>query len=141
MTIDAAHKRWLTGVPADKQQALISAGWFAAWSKAVLESDPIGAAQNPPVVRAPNGALQDIFGRWLAGKAMYDAASIRVPTMLIKGEWDVDTPAAMAQRLFTSLTNAPYKIYTEIGEGTHTLMLEKNRLQLIRAVQVFLDAR
>ena len=141
VTIDAAHKRWLTGVPADKQQALIPAGWFQAWSKAVLESDPVGAAQNPPVVRAPNGALRDIFGQWLAGKAMYDAAAIRVPTMLIKGEWDVDTPAAMAQRLFASLTNTPQKIYTEIGEGTHTLMLEKNRLQLFRAVQVFLDAR
>jgi pimeloyl-ACP methyl ester carboxylesterase len=141
VTIDAAQKRWLTGVPADKQASLIPAGWFQAWSKAILESDPVGAAQNPPVVRAPNGALQDIFGQWLAGKPMYDASKISVPTMLIKGEWDVDTPAVMAQRLFANLTNTPYKIYTEIGEGTHTLMLEKNRLQLFRAVQVFLDAR
>jgi pimeloyl-ACP methyl ester carboxylesterase len=101
----------------------------------------VGAAQTPPVVRAPNGTLRDIFGQWLMGKPMYDAASIRVPTMLVKGEWDMDTPSVMAQRLFASLTNTPYKLYTEIGEGTHTLMLEKNRMQLIRAVQSFLDGR
>ncbi len=141
VTIEAEHQRWLTGVPADKQKDLIPAGWFEAWSKAVLESDPVGAAQTPPVMRAPNGALRDIFGQWLAGKPMYDAASIRVPTLLIKGEWDVDTPAVMAQRLFAGLINAPLKVYTEIGEATHSIMLEKQRPQLFRSVQMFLDAR
>ncbi|MFM9884395.1 MAG: alpha/beta hydrolase [Burkholderiales bacterium] len=141
VSMETAHKQWLDGVPADKQKDLIPLGWFEAWAKAVLESDPVGAAQTPPVVRAPNGTLRDIFGQWLMGKPMYDAANIRVPTMLVKGEWDVITPSAMAQRLFASLTNTPYKVYTEIGEGTHTLMLEKNRMQLIRAVQSFLDGR
>ena len=139
VTMDAARQRWYTGVPADKQAGLVPAGWFDMWARAVLDSDPDGAKLNPPVLRAPNGTLVDILGGWLMGKRLYDADQIRVPTMLIKGEWDVDTPAFMAQGLFANLKNAPYKSYLEIGEATHTVMLEKNRMQLFRPVQAFLD--
>ncbi len=78
---------------------------------------------------------------WASGKVYYDAANIRVPTMLIKAEWDQDTPAYMAQALFPLLTNAPRKRYIEIGEGTHTVIMEKNRMQLFREVQAFLDEK
>lgn len=139
VTVDAARQRWYNGVPADKQAALIPAGWFDAWARAILESDPDGAKLSPPVLRAPNGTLVDILSGWLMGKRLYEAEQIRVPTMLIKAEWDADTPAFMAQGLFASLKNTPYKSYIEVGEGTHTVMLEKNRMQLIRPVQAFLD--
>ena len=139
VSIEAARARWYTNVPADKRAGLIPAGWFDAWAQALLASDPDGARQSPPVARAPNGVMVDILGGWLQGRRLYDAAELRVPTLLIKAEWDADTPAAMAQGLFESLKNAPYKSYIEVGEGTHTLMLEKNRMQLFRAVQAFLD--
>jgi pimeloyl-ACP methyl ester carboxylesterase len=134
-----AFKRWVRGVPADKQADLIPPGWFDAWAKAVLESDPEGSKQNPPVVRAPHGVMVDILGQWLQGKAMYDAKKILVPTQLIIGEWDADTPVIMARTLFSQLTHTPYKAYVEIGESTHTLVMEKNRMQLIRAVQAFIE--
>ena len=139
VTMDATRKRWYTGVPVDKQSDLIPSGWFDIWAKAALESDPEGARQNPPVVRAPNGVMVDVAAHWMKGNRLYDAAEIRVPTMLIKAEWDADTPAVLAQGLFANLKNTPYKSYMEIGEGTHFLMLEKNRMQLFRAVQSFLD--
>jgi alpha-beta hydrolase superfamily lysophospholipase len=47
----------------------------------------------------------------------------------------------MLQNYFTKLTHAPYKRYVEIGEGTHTIIMEKNRMQLFTAVQQFLDER
>jgi pimeloyl-ACP methyl ester carboxylesterase len=139
VSVDGARQRWYNGVPADKLPTLIPEGWFDTWSRALMESDPDSGRSSPPLVRAPNGVLQDIRGQWLQGKRLYDAAEIRVPTLIVKGEWDSDTPAAMAQGLFQSLTNVPYKRYIEVGEATHTLMLEKNRLQLFRAVQAFLD--
>jgi pimeloyl-ACP methyl ester carboxylesterase len=139
VTVEAAKERWYRGVPADKQASLIPAGWFDTWAKAMLESDPEGAKQNPPVLRAPNGVMVDILGGWLKGQKLYDAAALRVPTLLIKAEWDADTPAYMAQGLFAEMKNAPYKSYLEIGEGTHTVLVEKNRLQLFRAGQSFLD--
>ena len=37
------------------------------------------------------------------------------------------------------MKNAPYKRLVEIGEGTHTVMLEKNRMQFFREIIGFLD--
>jgi hypothetical protein len=45
----------------------------------------------------------------------------------------------MAQTLFPLLVNAPRKQYVEIGEGTHSIMLERNRMGLFHTVQAFLD--
>ncbi len=137
----AMKNRWLTGVPEDKKATLIPAGWFEAWADATFETDPVGSKQTPQVLRAPNGVLQDAREFWGAGKALYDPAEIRVPTFLAHAEWDVDLPSYMLYAYFAKLTKVPYKRYVEIGEGTHTLIMEKNRMQLFQAVQQFLDER
>jgi pimeloyl-ACP methyl ester carboxylesterase len=138
---DAAKGRWLTGVPENKKADLIPPGWFEAWADATFATDPVGAKQTPPVLRAPNGVVQDGREFWAAGKALYDPAGIRVPTFLAHAEWDADLPNYMLYAYFAKLTNVPYKRYVQIGEGTHTVIMEKNRLQLFQAVQQFLDER
>ena len=45
----------------------------------------------------------------------------------------------MSQALFPLLTNAASKRYIVIGEGTHTVIMEKNRMQLFKETQLFLD--
>jgi alpha-beta hydrolase superfamily lysophospholipase len=45
----------------------------------------------------------------------------------------------MAQTLFTRLASAERKRLVQIGEGTHTVIMERNRAQLFREVQLFLD--
>ena len=45
----------------------------------------------------------------------------------------------MAQTLFPLLLNSSGKRYLMLAEGTHTIIMEKNRLQPFEAVQVFLD--
>ena len=139
VSMDQAKTRWLTGVAPDKQATLIPAGWFEAWSAATLATDPVGSRQTPPVLRAPNGVVADGLRYWANGVIPWKVEDIRVPVLLVKGEWDVDTPAYMAQALFPKLVNAPYKRYVEIGEGTHTIIMEKNRMALFREVQLFLD--
>jgi pimeloyl-ACP methyl ester carboxylesterase len=136
---DAVKGRWLTGVPEAKKADLIPAGWFEAWADATFATDVEGAKRTPPVLRAPNGVVQDNREFWDAGKALYDPTPIRVPTLLVRAEWDVDLPAYMSHALMGKLTNVPYKRFVEIGEGTHSIMLEKNRMQLFQAVQQFLD--
>ena len=139
VSMEQAKTRWLTGVAANKQADLIPPGWFEAWSAATVASDPVGAKQNPPVLRAPNGVVADGLRYWGKGEIPWKPEDIKVPVLLIKAEWDQDTPSYMAQNLFPKLTGAPYKRYVELGEGTHTIIMEKNRMNLFREVQLFLD--
>jgi pimeloyl-ACP methyl ester carboxylesterase len=139
VTLEQAKTRWLNGVPEDKKAALIPPGWFEQWADATWATDPVGAKQNPPVVRAPNGTVQDTAEFWTSGKTMYDPAKITTPTLIVVGEWDRDTPPYMAQAIFPLLTNSPGKRLVMLAEGTHHMMLEKNREALFRAVQAFLD--
>jgi pimeloyl-ACP methyl ester carboxylesterase len=139
VTVESAKARWLEGVPANKKAELIPPGWFDTWAAATFATDPRGASESPAVLRAPNGILQDRRDYWLAGKPLYDPGLIRVPTFLVHAEWDQELPNYMLYDYFAKLTHAPYKRYIQIGEGTHTVMLEKNRMQLFSAVQAFLD--
>jgi pimeloyl-ACP methyl ester carboxylesterase len=139
VTREQAMQRWMMGVPDDKKATLIPAGWFDAWADATWVTDPEGAKANPQYLRAPNGVFEDFKDYWAAGKAYYDPAKITVPTLLVQAEWDRDLPPYMAQTLFPLLVNAPNKRYVMLAEGTHTICMEKNRLQLFAAVQAFLD--
>jgi pimeloyl-ACP methyl ester carboxylesterase len=136
VTREAARDRWLTGVAKDKQAELIPAGWFEAWADATFATDPQGGGKT---LRAPNGVVVDGLDYWSAGKPLYDPGLIRVPTFLAHAEWDADLPSYMLYAYFEKLVNVPYKRYVQIGEGTHTVIMEKNRMQLFQAVQQFLD--
>jgi pimeloyl-ACP methyl ester carboxylesterase len=139
VTKEAAKQRWMTGVPESKKDDLVPPGWFEQWADATWQTDPVGSKQNPPVVRAPNGVLQDFRTYWTAGKAQYDPGDIHVPTLIIHAEWDADLPSDQAQAYFAKLTNAPYKRFIEIGEGTHSIIMEKNRMQFFREIMNFLN--
>jgi pimeloyl-ACP methyl ester carboxylesterase len=139
VTREQAKARWLNGVPEHKQATLIPSGWFDQWADATWATDPVGAKQNPPVVRAPNGTVQDSAEFWTSGKIMWDPAKITVPTLIAIGEWDADTPPNMAQAIFPLMVNSPGKRLVMVPEATHHMMLEKNRKVLFRTVQSFLD--
>jgi hypothetical protein len=106
VTREAAKSRWLTGVPEDKKADLIPPGWFETWADATFATDPKGAKQSPPMLRAPNGVVRDGREFWSAGKALYDPGEIRVATFLVHAEWDADLPSYMLYEYFAKLTNA-----------------------------------
>jgi pimeloyl-ACP methyl ester carboxylesterase len=136
---EVARQRSVRDIPEGLVEEISPRAWFDKWFDANLATDPVGAAQTPPVVRAPNGVIKDIAAYWAQGKSPYDPADIRVPTLVIVGEWDQDTPLYMAQEVFAKLGNSPDKRYIVLREGTHAIALEKNRLNLIREVQQFLE--
>jgi len=138
---EVAKARWLEGVPEAKKAGLIPPGVFEAWIEATWATDPDATRHDPPMLRAPNGVIADALAYWTAGKAPYDPGKITVPTFLIHAEWDFDLPSYHAREYFAALTNAPYKRLVEIGEGTHTVMLEKNRMQFFREIMGFLDEK
>jgi len=138
-TMAQARSRLQNGAPEDKRLGLMTPDWYERWSVAVLATDPVGAKQNPPVVRTPNGVVQDNRDYWMMGKPVWDPAKVVVPTLVVCGEWDGVTPLSEVQPLFGKLSNAAYRRFVQIGEATHFMMLEKNRMQLFREVQLFLD--
>ena len=133
---DQALGRWLTGVPEDKKADIIPSGWFEMWADATFATDPKGGGKT---LRAPNGVVQDGLEIWSAGKSVYDPAKITAPVLIVLGEWDRDTPPYMAQTLYPLLVNAPWKRHVVLSGGTHTIIMEKNRMLLFRTVQQFLD--
>jgi pimeloyl-ACP methyl ester carboxylesterase len=139
VTREAARARWLNGVPEAKRDWLIPPEWFDLWAEATFATDPAGAAMTPPVLRAPNGVVQDGRAFWSAGRPLYDPARITAPTMIAVGEWDRDTPPALGLALFSRLTHAPEKRLVLLGEATHTALLERNRPALFAQVQLFLE--
>jgi pimeloyl-ACP methyl ester carboxylesterase len=138
-TFEEARANLQTGAPDGKRAGLMPEAWLKAWRDAAHATDPEGARQSPPVVRTPNGAPHDSRVFWAAGKPFYDPGAITAPTLIAHGAWDGLLPLAMAEAIFARLAQAPKKRLVEIGEGTHGLLLERNRLQLFREVQLFLD--
>lgn len=138
VTQQAVRARLGAGAPEEKRAALVPAAWFQHWADVTWAADPEGQRRNPPVLRVPNGPAADERDYWAAGRPFYDPARITAPTLLVLGEWDQDTPPAMAQTLFPLLTNAPGKRLVLLGEGTHGMWMERNRSPLFLAVQSFL---
>jgi pimeloyl-ACP methyl ester carboxylesterase len=138
---EGARARGLRGIPDARKEEISPQTWFDKWWEANLATDPVGAKQTPPVVRAPNGVLKDVVEFLAKGEPLYNPSDIRVPTLVILAEWDQDTPLFMAQEVFSRLVNTPYKREVVLAEGTHAIALEKNRMELIKEVQRFLDEK
>lgn len=88
-------------------------------------------------MRAVNGPILDIREYWSAGRPFYDPGAITVPVLLVHTEWDIDVPIDAAQAYFATLRQARHRRWVEIGEGTHMILNEKNRLQAFRAISTF----
>lgn len=136
---DSAKERWLKDVPENKKADLIPPGVFDAWANATWATDPDSVTKNPGMLRAPNGVVEDTQLYWGAGKALFDPGKITVPTLVLHAEWDADLPSYLAQNYIKQLKNAPYWRMIEISQGTHTVMMEKNRMQFFRELMGFLD--
>ncbi len=136
---DSAKERWLKDVPESKKADLIPPGVFDAWASATWATDPDSTTKNPGMLRAPNGVVEDTQLYWGNGKALFDPGKITVPTVILHAEWDADLPSYLAHNYVKQLTNAPYWRFVEISQGTHTVMMEKNRMQFFRELMNFLD--
>ncbi|MDB5715315.1 MAG: alpha/beta hydrolase [Sphingomonadales bacterium] len=129
--------RWLSTAPEHGRATLVPEGWFEQWADFTLAEYPWSTSRAPDRLRATNGPIQDIRDYWSVGRKYYDPGDIRVPVLLIHGEWDFDVPINLAQAIFLELRNAPYRKWVEIGEATHLVLLEKNRLLAYQAVRDF----
>ena len=109
-----------------------------AWIDALFASDPTAKQRSPESIQVPNGPYID-WHEIHAGRSLFDPARIKVPTMIVRGSAEEMISSEGADDLLQKLTSAPYKRRLDIGDSTHYALLEKNRLQLYRGVQAFLE--
>ncbi|MBC9880701.1 alpha/beta hydrolase [Bradyrhizobium sp. INPA01-394B] len=127
--------RWLNGVPDGKKDAILPPAWFNAWAEATFANTGLGTDK----LRAPNGTVQDSRDYWASGKPLYDPSLLTMPVLIVHADLDRDCPMEMAQTVFSKLSAAPYRRWVEVGEGTHSVFMERNRWQVFGAVDGFLD--
>ncbi|GLH75933.1 alpha/beta hydrolase [Bradyrhizobium sp. SSBR45G] len=130
---------WRGAAPEHARHDLIPDGWFETWEKATLATDP--DSPHPRTIRAPSGAVQDVRVHWTADDPFYDPGTIACPVLVLAAEWDVDVRFDVAQDLFVRLERASYKRLVVIGQGTHMILMERNRRQAFDAVIGFLEER
>ena len=138
-TVDVENmmRRWATGLNAREIDDMISEQARRRWCQHTASCDP--RFDETGFLRAPTGVMKDYSQCRETGADWYDPSLIRSPVLIIVGDRDVETTPAQGQRLFERLTHAPSKEITVIGQGTHSLLLEKHRHQLHARVSHFLQ--
>ena len=127
-------QRWGHNLPDKERKELVNDDAKKSWMAALS-----GTVDGEQTLKVPNGAIADALKTWGTGKPAWKPERISAPTMVIQGEWDSDTPPAMGLSVFAHLTGTSARRYVLIGEGTHLLLLEKNRRHLFQAVHGFLE--
>jgi len=137
---NALLRRWDASIPSSDKTVWRDSAVAEAYVRLTLESDPTSSRRKPPSVRIPIGYLRDTCDLSL-GRLLFDAARIRVPTLIIRGELDFWSRPADLDALRRDLTNAPSVRTVTIPGGTHSLFLDRpdhGRAQLISELITFL---
>jgi pimeloyl-ACP methyl ester carboxylesterase len=135
ITLKDQWDRFTADVPPGELPVL-SRRHFAEWGQAYLDSDPASRDRDPPSVKTPGGAFQDIFDAW-AGTFPYDPTMIQSPIAVIRGAWDslcTDADAAWLR------DRIPHISDKTVPRATHLMHLEENRYALYREAEAFLTA-
>lgn len=134
-------KDWWTTFMADVptgEKPVLDAQHFEVWAEAYLACDAGSGNRSPRSVKTPWGALTDVSELWSGGK-LFEPADIKVPTLIVRGEWDSYSSDADAKWLFNSLTQAPVKRDVKIARATHFMHFEEKRFDLYQETRAFLD--
>lgn len=111
-----------------------------ALSRDLLESDPTSAGRDPPAIRVPAGAWEDID--YLAsGRLLYNASFIQAPTLVVHGGADGVVPLWHSEALMRDLTHAASRKLVVLQGLTHMAQFDPRRGEFFAAVESFLAAR
>jgi len=132
-----ARKRIAKRRAGRKEKGLMPAAWFEAWSRPHLPPTPVGPSRTPPVVRTPNGTVQDTREYWMAGKPLWEPSEVKAAHLNCGGEWDALVTGAQA--VFRQLNMHPINALSNRAEHSPTFPMRRIVSQLFREVELFLD--
>ena len=140
---NALLRRWDTSIPSTDKSVWREPAVAEAYSRLTLESDPTSSRRNPPSVRIPIGYLRDAFDLSV-GTSLFDAARIRVPTLIVRGELDFWSRPADLEALHRDLVNAPSVRIVTIRGATHYVFLDRpnhGRARFVSELTTFLKGQ
>jgi pimeloyl-ACP methyl ester carboxylesterase len=118
---DSAFTRWVTGLTQPQITALLPGDTFDRWWNATVLTDPTADTRSPASIRAPNGIQLDNSFFWGNDSAPYDIEQLICPVLVVRGDLDLDLNLNMSQSYYNALYTAPYRKFTQISMGTHTV--------------------
>ena len=136
VTRESLLSRWDDEIPFEDKTRWRPTEVFDALFQACLQEDPASQTRQPRAFRAPNGTLVDLFGAY-TGRPVFNARDIRVPTLLIRGDHDDTSSRIGTLKLFDEISS-PEKVYVEVGNGAHFVILENQAPKVHAAVAGFL---
>jgi pimeloyl-ACP methyl ester carboxylesterase len=136
ITVEDWWKTFMADVPSG-EKPILDEQHFKVWGQAYLACDTESGQRSPNSVKTPWGALTDVSELWSGGK-LFEPAEIKVPTLIVRGEWDSYSTDADAKWLFDSLTQTPVKRDVKIARATHFMLFEANRFDLYAETRGFL---
>jgi pimeloyl-ACP methyl ester carboxylesterase len=104
--------------------------------EAAARLDILARSHHPPAFRCPNGAFADLI-EVFNGRPLYDPGTIAAPVLLVRGACDTTSTASDMRRLEAAIGSAA-KTCLEIPDGSHFLCIEKNHMNLYRAIAAHL---
>jgi pimeloyl-ACP methyl ester carboxylesterase len=135
LTVWEQYRRFVEDVPKG-QPPVLADRHMQLWADAYLTSDAHSQSRQPPSVATPNGPMADILALW-TGEPLYDPGQLKLPTILVRGEWDSVCTDADAAKLMEGLGGID-KQDLKIEKATHLMHLESGRTALYGAANDFL---
>lgn len=136
----SAGQQWAAfnwGIP-EGEPSIFPSDRFEVWARAWLATDRNSTIRSPSSVRIPSGPDWDFADAW-GGRFPYDPGTIRTPTLIARGEWDLLTTDADASWLARKMRRVPGGAQdAKLPRGAHRMHLEQNRQLLFDAVGEFL---
>jgi len=120
------RERWASQCPDAVPEEAFDAFW-----ETLLDS---GQHAGDGLVAAPNGTLVDLTAA--VDDPLYDAGTIEVPTLVVRGSLDTASRRPDAFALYDAL-GADDRTYTELAGGTHFMQFEAARDRLVGVVDDF----
>lgn len=115
---------WDRAIPAEDKSEWRDPAVAEAYVRESLASDPTSESRMPPSMRIPRAFQLESYNLSL-GHKYWDAAAIRVPTLVIRGDRDHWSRPEDLAALRAELVNAPRVRAVAIEGGTHYLFLDR----------------
>lgn len=135
-TANELRARWDSEIPTEGKSAWRANAVLAAVLEAALASDTLSLTRSPPAFRSPTGCDLDLFQAF-SGHPTFDAETIDIPTLLLRGDSDTTSTQADSQRLLQRLKSLEKRSIT-ITSGTHFACFEYCAPLLFDALLAFL---